>query len=261
MAKSRILSPEQVELLIDISLAAEPEWCVLVCSPDDTLSDGISRLFAGDARLRLDHVRYSADALIRCARSRYDMVVVDRAVDDIPPAVLVAALRRVPDLSDIIILGTGDRKDGDFGADDYFAVSDLDKVYLKRKLGVLFPARSGTGGQRRGERRWPRIGLNVIGRIQAICAGETDEVPERIEGTAVIENISRGGAFLTGIHFDRDIPLADAVTVRLDVDEPPLERWSAESTVVERSPEGGIRVHFIGISREDQIKVAGLFSE
>lgn len=261
MAKSRILSPEQVELLIDISLAAEPEWCVLVCSPDDNLSDGISRLFAGDTRLRVDHVRYGADALVRCARSRYDMVVVDRAMDDIPPAVLVAALRRVPDLSDLIVLGTGDRKDGDFGADDYFAVSDFDKVYLKRKLGVLLPARSRKGGQTRGERRWPRIGLNVIGRIQATCAGEMNEVPERVEGTAVIENISPGGAFLTGIHFDRDIPLADAFTVRLDVDEPPLERWSADSTVVERTSEGGVRVHFIGISRENQNKVTGLFAE
>ena len=129
------------------------------------------------------------------------------------PAVLVAAIRRIPDLADIIVLGTGDRKDGDFGADDYFSVSDFDKVYLKRKLGVLLPTRSRKGGLMRGERRWPRIGLNVIGRIQATCAGVTDNIPERVEGTAVIENISPGGAFLTGIHFDRDIPLADAVTV------------------------------------------------
>lgn len=261
MANSRILSSEQVELLINISLAAEPEFAVILCTPDEQLRHRITRLFSGDARLRVEYVRQGADALLCAARIHPDLLVVDRALEDIPPAVLVAAIRRDPLLSDVVILGTGDRGDGDFGADDYFTADNLDTLYLKRKLGGLFPAKSGSGNRRnRGERRWPRIGLNLAGRIQAVCAGESGETTERVEGVAVIENISPGGAFLTGIQFDRDIPLDGAIKVRLDVDQPPLERWSAESAVIERSANGGVRVRFTGISVENRSKIAGLFA-
>ena len=146
----------------------------------------------------------------------------------------------------------------DWGANDYFNKYVLDKVYLLRKIHTLLytnePGIKGYGPYR--ERRWPRTKLNIAAKIEIFNVSDPSQFDE---GEAIVENISRSGAYISRIKLDKGIVPDESFTVRVKIDQPPLENWKAESAFMRLKCNESAGVKFINISTQNQLKIAGLF--
>jgi hypothetical protein len=264
--QSRTLSPEEIELLLDVTVSSESSWEVLLSSRDECLCRDIRGLFIGDERVTLRTMGSGCETLISCVRAVPDLIIVDTQIDDVSPEHLVGAIRNDEKLMNIpVICWIREgfvQKLPDWGADDYLrSEKDVDKIYLFRKMHSLLVSSRGrkemtADGVR--ERRWPRTKLN----IGASLVVSSPDDPKRIEsGEATIENISLGGAYLSGIHLDSGVLPCGSLRLTLRIDHSVLYDWCADSSVVHLEQDGAAGVKFVNISRRDRLKIAELFYE
>ena len=99
-------------------------------------------------------------------------------------------------------------------------------------------------------RRWPRLRLNLPAKIRVYRLRKPQG---RDLGKATVENISQGGAFLSGIETDkRELP-CEPFQISMDVDQEPLRHWRADCKIARLMSNGSIAagVQFVRISKSN----------
>ncbi|MHB9029706.1 MAG: hypothetical protein ACYC9O_13145 [Candidatus Latescibacterota bacterium] len=263
MENDRLLSNEEVELLLNLSISAEKAWDVLTGTSDDLFLERVADLFSDDIRVRIQRTCTGCETLIACARTMPDLLILDANLPDISSEVLIHCIREDNSFSGVRILcrlPESHRDIPDWGADDYLTGrEDLDKIYLARKVySHIYPGEYPEKRDRKGarERQWPRTRLNIRARLEVLKPGAA---ASSVSGDGLIENISLNGAYITGISLPGVDIREDAVSVVLKIDNPVLHNWSADSVVVRLAPEGGAGVHFTNVALEDRAKLLTLF--
>ncbi|MCE5251840.1 hypothetical protein LLG96_16655 [bacterium] len=264
MNKVKIHSPQEIDLLLNLSISEETNWHLLIATRDKQLVSAVRKLFADDQKVHIENVSLGCDALIACVRDNPDLLIVDDHLADIPAELIIKSLRRHETLQNIKIfcnttLGKT-AKIPDVGADDYIIKYNLEKVYLLRKESILT---SDSDDQKRreylkNERRWPRTRLNIIAKVEMMFPNESEPVDY---GKAVVENISFGGLCLSSVQLKKGVIPDENFLIRLTVDHPPLKNWKAESLVVRNKDHEPVGLKFTKITKKDQLKICNLFEE
>jgi len=262
MIDYRFLTPEQISMLLDFTISTENKWVIILATPDKKLLSWIRGIFSDDERIVIESTEYGCDALVLCSRKSPDLLIVDEEIPDISGEKVIDCVKRMEELKNIKVLCClKSRENGmypDWGADDYFTKYVLEKVYLLRKVNtMLYTTESGIkehGPYR--ERRWPRTKLNIAAKIEIFSVSDPAQFDE---GEAIVENISRSGAYISRIKLGKGIVPDESFMVRVKIDRPPMENWKAESAFMRMKRNESAGIKFINISTQDQLKIAGLF--
>jgi hypothetical protein len=263
MENDRLLSKDEVELLLNLSVSAEKAWDVLLGTSDNVLLEKVADLFSDDERVKIRRTLTGCETLIACARTMPDLLILDAGLPDIAPEVLIRGIRGDGGFSGTRIicrLPESRTEAPDWGADDYLVGKEsLDKVYLSRTVYAHFyPGEDPAKRDRKEahERQWPRTRLNIRARLDILKHGTAES---NASGDALVENISLNGAYITGISLPGTELRDNAASVILKIDNPVLRNWSADSVIVRLAPEGGVGVHFPNLSLENRAKLLALF--
>ena len=84
---------------------------------------------------------------------------------------------------------------------------------------------------------------------------------QRYHGKAIMENISRGGAYISKIKLENGKIFDETFKIRLKVDQPLLKKWKADAIFISSKANDSAGIKFVNISKNDQIKIAKLFTE
>jgi hypothetical protein len=258
----RFLDADEVDLLLDVSLSADTAWSVVAATSDNDLKEVLGRLFEGDRDIRLITADTGCDALVACARSNPDMIIIDHDITDIPPLVLASYLRAHGEFGTSRILAAGSSAGavdipGPAG-DDWYDKRENDPAVLSRKIRNLFDIPSMKDRLNRHDRRWPRTTLNIAAAVEVF--DETGGSPVTT-GKAIIKDISRDGALLSNITLKSGEHPEAGCRVRLHIDHPLLQRLTAESMVVRITSKDTAGIKFVGISKEDRHRITDLCDE
>lgn len=262
MNNVRGINAKDRELLLDLSMSASTGWEILVASGNTALSDKVKDIFADDDRVSVLSAPGEGHALLQSARISPDLLIIDDVSNDFPPEKVIHLLKSDTSLADMFILCgiTSPLVDEvpDWGADDYFSLKNLDSVYLMRKITSLIFLSEGDDSStvvQPHERISPRTKLNLSATIEMISLGDAGKTEM---GKAFVEDISENGALLSDIKLpDSGIPL-EPYHIRLKINEPPLNNWTADSVVVRMKDYGSAGVKFLDISKQDQKQIDDL---
>ncbi len=266
MESSRFLRPEEVETLLNLSLSSDSRWRILIATRDNDFCTSVADLFSDDEQVWIDRVTTGCDALISCTRHTPDLLVLDSELTDMHSRFLIEAIRRDKELASLRILC---RLNSDIFpnqteglANDFIqGEEDLEKVYLSRKLHtLLYATHSQPETTYRGpcERRWPRARLRMSARI-GMC--RPDGLGPEATGEAMLENISFGGAYLSGIKLERASVIPGASRLMLNINQPDLPDFSADSVMLRYRPNGSAGVQFLNVSKDNRLKLLELFDK
>jgi CheY-like chemotaxis protein len=230
---------------------------VFLGTTDDRLFSLFEKVLGEDDRVKLERESYGKDVLVWCSKGRRDLLVIDGDLPDISGAEVVRRLRRQEaqkGLKVVYITRNGKAEQGlPWGADEAFEREDLDRKELKRRLYSLLELSEGHPEMReevQHQRRWPRLRTHLSARIK-VYRLRTPKL--RDLGKAVVENISYGGAFLSGIEMDkRELP-CEPFQILMEVDQEPLKNWRAHCKVVRLQSNGSLAagVQFVRISKSN----------
>jgi hypothetical protein len=240
------LSPESLEI---------EKKKILLGTPDEHLLAMIQRVLVDDDRIDVERVGYGGDVLVQCAKERPALVIVDEEISDIPCAEVIRSLRRgdEPQALKIACLARSRnvRRCTEWGADEGIAREGLEgedfrqKLYGWLELEETHEERVQTFGH---QRRWPRAGLRVPAKVGVYRL----RTPHRRDlGEATVENISCGGAYLSGIQLESGAIPCEPFRMFLEVDQEPLKSFRSHCKVVRLQSNGfvGAGVQFTRLSR------------
>jgi hypothetical protein len=145
--------------------------------------------------------------------------------------------------------------------DCIFGDDDLEKVYLSRKMHTLLYTSDSpiaTSLRTLDERRWPRTSLQLSARV-GICGSESSN--PLTQGGVTVENISFGGACLSGIQLDTRAVVPGASRLTLNIDQPYLSGFRADSILLRYRPNGSAGVRFLNMSKDNRLKLLELFEK
>lgn len=265
MQNNKLMSPEEVELLLNLTLSTESNWNILIGSLDEKLVSIVHGIFDDDEQVAIQRVESGCDFLVECALKKPDMIIIDEELPDIPCEKIIRSIKSKEELKEIQILcSLKEEPESTFpgrGADDYFVKYNLEKVYLKRKINsLLYPYQVSSKSNEKEitERRWPRTKLNVAANIEMVSMSDTGTFSH---GEATLVNISRSGAYLTDIKLDKGNIPHESFKIRLKINQPLLNDIEADALIIRSKSEGSAAVKFVNISKDDQIKIAKLFNK
>ena len=240
---------------------------MIVASANTRYQDDVRELFLDDNRVRVFSYWNGCDTLVALVRSIPDLLIIDEStISDVVCRDLIKCIRSDERLRRIRILCRLREDPGktmpDWGADDYLLPNGgMDKIYISRKMhSQLYASASFREGSPPDshERFWPRARLN----IKAAVAMSNPEKPGSLDhGEALIENISIGGALLSGIRLVSGTAPCGSILITLHVEQPVLEGLNAESRVIHCEPDGKTGVKFLSLSRKDRLRITDLFLE
>lgn len=264
METSRFLMPEEVELLLNLSLSSDTRWRVLIATRDDGFCAAVADLFADDEQVWIERVATGCEALASCVRHTPDLFVLDADLPDLQSRFLLEFLHRDKELLSLKVLCRLNRQAppdiaGWMANDFILGDNDLEKVYLSRKLHTLLYASDSqpeTDFRAPDERRWPRTSLQISARV-GIC--DSDGSAFRAQGEAMVENISFGGACLSGIPFETASVIPGVSRLTLSIDQPHLPGFTTDSILLRYHPGGSAGVRFLDMSKNDRLKLLELF--
>ncbi len=106
-------------------------------------------------------------------------------------------------------------------------------------------------------RRWPRVEVRWTASIRIPSPGNPGCV---VEGNAIVENISCGGAFLAQIRLEEDGELYESGVMEMKVASSGSEGWSLRCTVVRVHRDGAmaVGVQFVGLTEEGLDRIRSL---
>ncbi len=257
--ESLVAFMEQHHLPVE-SMVMEKKW-VLLGTTDDELFSLFQKIFDEDNRVKLERESYGGDVLVWCSRGRGDLLVIDEDLSDIPSAEVIRTLRRQEEqkgLKIVFITRKQKAKQGlQWGADVVFRREGLDQKELRRRLYSLLElpeVRSGMKEEVEHRRKWPRLRAQLPARIKVYRL----RMPARKDlGKAMVENISRGGAYLTGIEMEGGEIPCEPFHVLMEVNQEPLKDWRAHCKVARLQSNGSITagVQFVRISESNLEKI------
>ena len=256
MKNKRLISDEEIELLLDFSQTPETKWEILLGSSDDTLCSFIEDLFSEDDRINLNVVSSGCETLIVSGMEPPHLIIIDDELPDLPAGEAIKCIKGKEELKEIKVLYCVNSEKGiDWNrqeVDDYFVKNYIDREYISKKVLSLLYA-SDHEPVPRG--RWPRMNVSITAKLELSSITDPDMC---IHGLAQVENISRTGAYLTKIKLDRELNLDDTFRVRLKIDKKPLKDWKAESVIVRLKTDNTAGVKFISLSKKDKMKIANI---
>ncbi|MBN1556952.1 MAG: helix-turn-helix domain-containing protein [Lentisphaerae bacterium] len=237
---------------------------IVLGAPPGRLRERIDSIVHDDDRLRLDRAASGADVLVACGTERPDLVVLDAALDDMPPERVIRTLKARAGRRPYRILCGGPagalpplRRAGADAAVDTVHGS---AAALSNVLYTLLDLPASPPPANRPmtyQRRWSRLPVAFNARVRVT----PDDTPGHAQGgTARVSDLSRGGARLTDIRMDAGTLPAKPFRLILEIDEPALPAWKAVCRVVRLGSRGNLdlAVQFDSISDADRAKIAAL---
>jgi len=231
---------------------------VLLGTSDDELFSLFEKILGEDDRVKVERESYGRDVLVGCSKERRDLLVIDEELPDISSSEVIRTLRRQEEQKELkIAFITRKRKAKQslqWGADEAFWREDLDQKDLSRRLYSLLELSEGDLGMREEvehQRRWRRLRTNLPARIRVY---RLRRPYERDLGKAVVENISCGGAYLSGIEMEKGELPCEAFRILMEVDQEPLKNWRAHCRVARLQSNGSLTagVEFTKVSKSNR---------
>ncbi len=253
---------EKYNLALDSLLI--PKKKILLGTPDEQFLSGIQKVVSPDDRIQIERVTYGGDIIVRCSRECPDLLIVDEELPDIPCKEVIKSLRRTELQNGPKILCGVSATDSayclEWGADEALTKNPIEESILAKKIYFLLeipPDQPQETKTYEHQRRWPRIALKLPTRIGLYCVG----VPYlRDSGKATMDNISRGGAYLSEIQLEKKILPGKPFRILLEIDQPPLEKWRAHCKVVRLQSNGSLSVglQFVRLSKMNRKLLEGI---
>jgi hypothetical protein len=196
-----------------------------------------------------------------------NLLVIGDDLEDVAAGTVLQTLRRHHTSSVLKILlcrtREGSEPESEFSAADTVLTPEVwgQVDGLASRIAGLLGIRADDGKEAVGphshQRRWPRIRLCLPVKTFVY---RPDNPRETIEGSAVLLNVSEGGAFLSEMNFDHGALPAGAFRVRLYIDESPLRQFEAHSRVVRMQSNGCLSagVQFVKLSNTSRHRIASL---
>jgi hypothetical protein len=253
------------DMPLGLSKAADSNWEIVIGSSNEALIALVRNLFIDDPQVSIKSFCNISDFLVALARDIPDLVIIDdnhpvSSVKDV-----VSCIKRTDFLKDIRIFynltSSGSPMEKGLDVDEYFYQDNLDKIYISRKLNSLL-YKSATHHDKRVvnkfERRWPRYNLEEDARIEIV---DNNNSIRWDYGTAQIKDISCGGAGISHIRLKKGRLPAGDFSIRLQINKPSLENWTADSKVIRANGENNAGLTFINISKENKYKILDFFEK
>ena len=233
---------KQYNLPVD-SLAPEKKR-ILVGTSDDQLFAQLQRILSEDGRVQLERVVFGGDVLTGCSKMRPDLLILDEELSDIPTSEVIRSLRRIGDQQDLKILCSAKSRNSrrclDWGADEALVRESLSQeegtrmIYSFLNLPRELPEEDLNF---KHQRRWPRLALHLPLKI-GIYSVRTPY--RRDSGLATMENISVGGAFLSGMKLEGGVIPCEPFRILLESEQDPLKDWKAHGKIVRLQSNGSL---------------------
>ena len=237
---------------------------ILLNSPDERLHFVLTRAFAEDDRVVIETIRSGYDALIKCSKNPPDLFIIDEDLTEFSSAEAVRSIKRLDEQNQIKILSCLHTFNADkfreIDADDFVAKDSLEAEELARKITGLLDLTQDTHATDANydhQRRWNRIPVSLNAHIEAF---PVENPLKRESGTARLENISLGGAFLSRIQMDNGYLPGHNFHFIVKVDESPLDDFQSECRVIRMKTNGSLSagLQFVEISEGDRNKISSL---
>ncbi len=228
---------------------------VLLGTPDEQLLALVQKVFMEDDRIDLERVVYGGDVLVQSSKDRPALLIVDEEISDIPCAEVIRSLRRreEPQAFKIVCMAKSRnvRRCAEWGADEGIAKEGIVREDFRQKLYGwlgLEEAHEERAQSFEHLRRWPRVAVHVPAKVGVYRM----KSPHRRDlGEATIENISCGGAFLSGIQLESGVIPCEPFRMFLEVDQEPLKNFRTHCKIVRLQSNGSVAagVQFTRLSK------------
>ena len=262
----RLISRESlIEFMKQFNLSLDPALMglkkILVGTADEKILSFFQKVFSHDRRIQIEGVTFGGDVLVRRSKEHPDLLIVDEDLPDIPGKEVLRSLRRADPQHELKIIccsKTGRAKQCvEWGADEAVAKDALEEGALLKKVYQLLniPAERPQEEQHyKHERRWPRVGVNLPGKIGVYSLRSPQN---RDSGKGVVENISCGGAYLSELQLDNERLPGEPFRFFLEINQSPLENWRAHCKVVRLHSDGTLAagVQFIKLTKVNRSMV------
>ena len=217
---------------------------ILLGSADDHLFSLVQRILSEDDRIEVERVGFGGDVLIWSSKNHPDLLILDEELSDIPGAEVIRSLRRMGDLQDLKIVccakGRNARRCLEWGADEALDKEGLNQEDLAKTLYSFLNLPEELPEEDQAfnhQRRWPRLPIHLPLKIGMYSV----RTPYRRDsGIAVMENISMGGAYLSGIQLEGGMLPCEPFRISLSADQEPLKNWRAHCKVVRLQSNGSL---------------------
>jgi len=268
----RLVSRKSVEAFMkqyDLPLQALKggKKIVVVGTSDEHLKNAIQQSLKGIESIEFDHVLFGTDALVHCAKRRADLLIIDDRLPDISGEEVIKAVRRTREHGEPkIIYCVFDSVAATLSDTEVYLVhvsKKLNKALLKEKILAALELTHYPEIPERppeSERRlWPRIFVDIPAEIETYLVNQREN---RQLGTAVVKNLSQGGAYLDHINLEKGMIPAEPFRMVLRFEGQPLKDWTAECKVLRLQSNGSLAagLQFMSISRENQKRVEALIT-
>lgn len=240
---------------------------VLVSTADQELTGTVDDLIGSDHRIHVDNSAQGSDTLIACSKNTPDLLIIDDQLPDLRASHVVKSLRKYVDMEQIKILYCGKGTNGNngpatmWGADASIDMDNEDerntfKETIYRLLAIPIEV-SRRKGIHEHKRRWPRFPVNLDAKLAVFPKARPNE---QVAGSAKLNNISRGGAYLTNILLDNASLPGEPFSLALSVDNDPLRNWNAKCRVMRLQSNGSLSagVQFESMSSDNRQKLTEL---
>lgn len=249
-------------LAVDAAQALDsPHHHIVVATSDQALVDRLQRIASDAAELSISNTTFGSDALIACASLSPDLLILGDDLADISCAAVVSALgRQIVEHRPSILCCCADPA---LDNEDIEVIKDVsrlsDSTLYKRICRILGLAEHSAEEERprRAERRWPRHSISVPAKVGFY----RNHAPRKhFWGKGLIQNISHGGAYLSGIELESDTMPATPFRMVIQSDKPPLKNWQAHCQILRLSSNGDLSagVRFLKLSKPNQQKITQL---
>ena len=237
---------------------------LLLGCADSALRTTLRTLISLDNRLQLAESEQGADTLIACSMEPPDLLILGDDLPDIACGEVVQSLRRRQAQARLKILcclhGLPAAESLQWGADMVLPPQDWQtpealKPHLLRILELSQDTSREVAFEH--QRRWPRYQINLPARAGIY---RLNAPRQHSWGTAVVRNISEGGAFLSPLVLEGSALPNEPFRLVLEIDHPPLSQWQAYCQVSRLQSNGELSagIQFVRVSQEDLQKVATL---
>jgi hypothetical protein len=237
---------------------------ILLATTFPDLRSQVKALVTSDERLHLATAELGSDTLILAAREDPDLLVIGDDLKDLGCPDIISSLRKRQGETRLKILccprhaslETAD----EWGADACLSGRPLDEAALHDMVYAMLQladTRPQNDVQVKHKRRWRRLAVELPSRIGVY---PTSAPRKYAWGTAVVRNISRGGAFLSNIDLAEGAIPSSPFRMLLEVDHHPLKQWRAYCQVVRLQSNGSLAagLRFARISKVNRRQVASL---
>jgi len=223
---------------------AQEKKKILLGTADDHLFSFLQMILSDDDRVEVERALFGGDVLVGCSKTHPDLLILDEELSDIPAAEVIRSLRRMGELQNLKIVccarDRNARKCLDWGADGAFSKDDLRQeevagtIYSFLNLQEEAPEKDENFNH---QRRWPRLAIHVPLQL-GVYPLRTPY--RRSSGSAVMENISMGGAYLSGLQLEGGMIPCEPFRLLLSADQEPLTSWRAHCKVVRLHSNGSV---------------------